>query len=108
MLMNKFCNEADPDCVVWLMGRAGSKQTYHNNTSDFDNFRLVPRMFSGAHTPNMTTNFKMGNKEFSWPVPIGIAPVGVQGRVTYPDKSGDLVTATGAAEIGFPFIVRYV
>jgi len=107
-LMQKFLNEADPDCVIWLMGRAGSKQTYHDNISDFNNWKIVPKMFSGVRSADLTTNFSMGNKQFSWPTPIAIAPVGVQGRVTYPSEEGDLVAAEGAARCGVPFIVSSV
>ena len=40
LLSQKFIAEADPDAVVWLMGRAGSKRTYYDNQSDFDNWKV--------------------------------------------------------------------
>lgn len=107
-LLQKFVNEADPDCVIWLMGRAGSKQTYHSNISDFNHWKIVPKMFTGVRTPDLVTNFRMGGHDFSWPTPFAIAPVGVQGRVTYPSEEGDLVAARGAARCGVPFIVSSV
>ncbi len=108
MLLSKFIEEADPDCVIWLMGRAGNKETYKANTSDFEKWRIIPRMLTGARDIDLTTTFKLGASTFTWPTPIGIAPVGVQGRVTYPSSQGDLVTAGGAARCGVPFIVSSV
>lgn len=87
------------------MGRAGSKQTYHDNISDFDNWKLLPRMMTGVKSVDPSIDFKLGDHIFRWETPFAVAPVGVQGRVT---KAGDLVTAAGAAAVGVPFIVSAV
>ena len=65
-------------------------------------------MYSGAKDLDTSVKFKLGKQEVTWPTPIAIAPVGVQGRVTYPDDSGDLVTCSGPTEVGVPFIVSSV
>ena len=105
LLTQQFIDSADPDCVAWLMGRAGSKQTYHDNTSDFDNWKLVPRMMTGVKSVNPSVEFQLGESSFRWETPFAVAPVGVQGRVT---TTGDLVAAAGAASVGVPFIVSSV
>lgn len=108
MLTQKFIDEADPDCVIWLMGRAGNKSTYHNNYNDFENWRIVPRFLTGAVNVDSSISFKLGKEEVKWESPICVAPVGVQHRVTYPSLDGDLVTARGATEVGVPFCVSGV
>jgi hypothetical protein len=33
--------EADPDKVAWLFGRAGAQDTYRDNVTDWDNWKVV-------------------------------------------------------------------
>jgi L-lactate dehydrogenase (cytochrome) len=108
LLLNKFVNEADPDCVIWLLGRAGNKSTYFNNTSDFENWRIVPRMLQGVSSVDSSVKFRLGEKEVTWKYPIGIAPVGVQDRVSFPKEKGDILTAIGAAQCEIPMCVSSV
>eukprot|EP01134_Creolimax_fragrantissima_P004691 CFRG4691T1 len=107
-LEKKFVETVSPDCTVWLMGRAGLHDTYRSNTDDFNKFKIIPRMLTGVTEAIIKTNFTMGDKKFSMPSPLSVAPVGVQCRVTYPDTSGDLAAAAAAAEIGVPFIISTV
>ncbi len=60
---------------------------------------------TGVRTIDPSVEFTMGNKKFRWETPFGIAPVGVQARVT---KEADVVAASASAELGVPFIVSSV
>jgi hypothetical protein len=97
LLTKKFIAEADPDAVVWLLGRAGSKQTYYNNQSDFDLWKIVPRMMTGLGKFDPSVSFKLGKHQFDWASPIAVAPVGVQARVA--SERADMVTAGAAAQV---------
>eukprot|EP00123_Amoebidium_parasiticum_P017583 comp23905_c0_seq1/m.42088 comp23905_c0_seq1/g.42088 ORF comp23905_c0_seq1/g.42088 comp23905_c0_seq1/m.42088 type:complete len:538 (-) comp23905_c0_seq1:356-1969(-) len=108
LLERKFFDEADPDTIAWLYGRAGSKATYHNSRSDFENWRIVPRMLTGVTDCDTAMKFTMRGKEFMFKGPVGFAPVGVQGRVTYPSTEADLHTSRAAAKHNLLFTLSHV
>lgn len=65
-------------------------------------------MLTGASVANTSVSFTMRNRLFNWQTPLGISPIGVQSRLTFPDKQGDLVVAQAASECGILMCVSSV
>ncbi|KAI6115261.1 FMN-dependent alpha-hydroxy acid dehydrogenase [Pisolithus thermaeus] len=83
---------------MYTFGSAGTCSTDLANRRAFENYRLVPRMLVDVSNRNIeTTIFGV-----TYPSPLLVAPVGVQG-VLHPDA--ELATATAASDVGVPFIM---
>lgn len=82
----------------YVAGSASSAQTYHNNRSAFNSYRLRPKMLVNA-TRRDTSIELFGRK---YPSPLLLAPVGVQ-EIMHQD--GEEATARAASALKLPMIV---
>ena len=87
-----------PSAFGYVAGAAGSGATLRANRTAFDNWRIVPRMLTGATDRDLRTT-ALGQE---LPAPLLLAPVGVQ-SIVHPD--GELATARAAAALGVPMIM---
>ncbi len=90
-----------PEPFWYAAGAAGSGATYRANLEAFDQWRIVPRMLTGAAGRNPQATV-LGT---TIPAPVLTAPVGVQG-IMHPD--GELAVARATAELGVPMILSTV
>jgi lactate 2-monooxygenase len=93
-------SKALPETVLsYVAGGAGDEHTQRANVAAFTGWGLVPRMFVGAATRDMSTQLfglTLGS-------PLLMAPIGVIG-LCHHDGRGDLHTAEAAARTGVPMI----
>ncbi|WP_199442455.1 lactate 2-monooxygenase [Umezawaea beigongshangensis] len=87
-----------PGPYWYVAGGAGSGATVRANREAFDEWRIVPRMLTGATTRHLGTTV-LGT---AVPAPVLLAPIGVQ-SIVHPD--GELATARAAAELGVPMVL---
>jgi isopentenyl diphosphate isomerase/L-lactate dehydrogenase-like FMN-dependent dehydrogenase len=87
-----------PGPYWYVAGGAGSGATVRANREAFDEWRIVPRMLTGATTRHLGTTV-LGT---TMPAPVLLAPIGVQ-SIVHPD--GELATARAAAELGVPMVL---
>jgi lactate 2-monooxygenase len=93
-------SQALPETVLsYVAGGAGDEQTQRVNVAAFRAWGLVPRMFVGATTRDLSVNLC----GLSLPSPLLMAPIGVIGLCAQ-DARGDLATAEAAARSGVPMI----
>ncbi|MEJ6398410.1 alpha-hydroxy acid oxidase [Yoonia sp. 208BN28-4] len=88
---------------VWeyLDSGTGSEATLQRNRAKLDEVLLQPSILHGEFTPDLTTTF-LGR---DYPLPIGIAPVGMSGLI-WPDAE-KMLARTAAAE-GVPYTISTV
>ncbi|KAI5988368.1 FMN-dependent alpha-hydroxy acid dehydrogenase [Pisolithus albus] len=83
---------------MYTFGSAGMCSTDSANKRAFENYRLVPRMLVDVSNRNIeTTIFGV-----TYPSPLLVAPVGVQGLL---HADAELATASAAGSVGVPFIM---
>jgi lactate 2-monooxygenase len=82
----------------YVAGAAGSGATDRANRAAFDQWRIVPRMLTGASPRDLSTTI-LGTPS---PAPILLAPIGVQ-SILHPE--GELATARAAAALGLPMVL---
>jgi isopentenyl diphosphate isomerase/L-lactate dehydrogenase-like FMN-dependent dehydrogenase len=87
-----------PEAYGYAAGAAGSGATYRANLAEFERWRIVPRMLTGATDRDLTTTI-LGT---TMPAPVLLGPVGVQ-SILHPD--GELATARAAASLGVPMVM---
>jgi lactate 2-monooxygenase len=88
-----------PSVLSYVAGGAGDEATQRANVSAFSRWGLMPRMFVGATTRDLSVEL-FG---LTLPSPLFMAPVGVIGLCCQ-DGHGDLATARAAAGTGVPMI----
>ncbi|EUA05806.1 lactate 2-monooxygenase [Mycobacterium kansasii 824] len=88
-----------PSVWSYVAGGAGDERTQRANREAFDRWGLVPRMFVGAATRDLSTEL-FGLTLAS---PLFMAPIGVIGLCAQ-DGHGDLATARAAARTGVPMV----
>jgi lactate 2-monooxygenase len=88
----------EPGPFGYVAGGAGSGATLRANRAAFDQWRIVPRMLTGATERELAT-IVLGT---AMPAPVLLAPVGVQ-SIVHPD--GELATARAAASLGVPMVL---
>ena len=88
---------------VWeyLDSATGEERTQARNRAQLDRIGFMPSILHGEFSPDLTTQF-LGA---SFPVPFGIAPVGMSGLI-WPDAEGHLARA--AAKFGMPYTLSTV
>ncbi len=91
----------EPEPYWYAAGAAGSGATHRANRAAFDDWRIVPRMLTGATGRDASTTV-LGTP---MPAPVLTAPVGVQG-IMHPDA--ELAVARVTAELGIPMILSTV
>lgn len=87
----------DPAAAAYVIGAAGLESTMHANRSDFERYRIVPRMLRNVEERDMSTSF-FGQ---TIPAPFFLAPIGVL-EMAHPDAEN--AVAVAAAEWGIPMI----
>ena len=90
-----------PQAFDYVAGGAGGEQTMRANRDAFDRWKIVPRMLTNVSTRDLSISL-FGTR---LPVPVLLAPVGVQG-ILHPDA--ELATARAAASIGIPTVLSTV
>ena len=88
---------------VWeyLDSGTGQEATKARNRAALDRVGLMPSVLHGEQTPDLSTTL-MGQK---YPLPFGVAPVGMSGLV-WPDAEAKLAEAAGKA--GLPYCLSTV
>ncbi|MDQ0936498.1 alpha-hydroxy-acid oxidizing protein [Streptomyces turgidiscabies] len=88
-----------PSVWSYVAGGAGDEHTQRANVDAFARWGLIPRMFVGAATRDLTVEL-FGT---TLPSPVFLAPIGVIGLCAQ-DGHGDLATARAAARTGVPMV----
>jgi L-lactate dehydrogenase (cytochrome) len=88
---------------VWeyLDSATGAEATKNRNRQSLDRIGFMPSILHGEFTPDLTTPL-FGN---DFPLPFGIAPIGMSGLI-WPDAEGHLARA--AARAGIPYCLSTV
>jgi len=90
-----------PEAYDYVAGGAGSEDTMRANLEAFRRWRIVPRMLRNVGQRDLAIEL-FGQ---SLPMPVLLAPIGVQGIV---HKEGEVAVARAAASLGVPFILSTV
>jgi len=83
---------------MYTFGSAGTWATDVANKRALENWKIIPRMLTDATNRRLETTI-FGVK---YPVPVFVAPVGVQGIL---HADGELASARAAANVGVPYIM---
>lgn len=88
---------------IWeyLDSATGDESAHHGNAAALDAVRLRPAILRGLPEPDLSTEV-MGRR---YPLPVGIAPVGMSGTVW---PGGERILASVAAELGVPYCLSTV
>ena len=97
LLEQKAKEKMSPVAWAYISGGAGLESTLSANRSDFDRWRIVPRMMRNVEMRDLSTDF-FGN---TIPAPFFLAPVGV---LEMAHREADEAVAAAAAESGIPYI----
>lgn len=97
LLEQKAKEKMSPAAWAYISGGAGLESTLSANRSDFDRWRIVPRMMRNVEMRDLSTDF-FGN---TIPAPFFLAPVGV---LEMAHREADEAVAAAAAESGIPYI----
>jgi lactate 2-monooxygenase len=90
-----------PEPFGYVAGSAGTESTARANRAAFDRWRIVPRFLRDVSTRDLTTTV-LGT---SFPAPVALAPVGVQGIV---HDEAELAVARAAAGLRVPIVLSTV
>ncbi|MFC7080256.1 alpha-hydroxy-acid oxidizing protein [Halorussus caseinilyticus] len=85
------------EAYAYVVGSAGGEDTADRNREAFDRWRIVPRMLRDVAERDLSVEL-FGRR---LPVPVLLAPVGVQSIV---HEGGELASARAAADLGVPFV----
>lgn len=85
------------EAFAYIAGGAGQESTVHSNRSDFEKYKIVPRML--RDTSNRDTSIGLFGHQL--PSPLLLAPVGVL-EMVHPEA--DVAVAKAAASLGVPYI----
>ena len=91
----------DPEPFGYVAGSAGTESTARANRAAFDRWRIVPRFLRDVSERNLSCTV-LGT---SFPAPVGLAPVGVQG-IVHPEA--ELAVARAAGSLGLPMVLSTV
>jgi len=88
---------------VWeyLDSATGNETTKHRNRAALDRVGFLPSILHGEFTPDLSKRF-LG---VDYPLPIGIAPVGMSGLIW---PHAERLLARGAADAGLPYSISTV
>lgn len=90
-----------PEAYDWIAGAAGAGRTARANLAAFDRWRIVPRMLRDISQRDFGVEI-FGRR---WPLPFGLAPIGVQAGC-HPD--GEKASARAAASLGLVHVLSTV
>lgn len=85
----------------YVAGSAGLERTEHANRAAFDRWRIVPRFLRDVSQRDLSSTI-LGT---SFPAPVALAPVGVQG-IVHPEA--ELAVARAASSLGVPMVLSTV
>jgi lactate 2-monooxygenase len=88
----------EPGPFGYVAGAASAEATARANLAAFDEWRIVPRMLTGATQRDLSCTV-LGTE---MPAPVMLAPVGVQ-SIVHPE--GELASARSAAALGVPMVL---
>ncbi|HET6910780.1 MAG TPA: lactate 2-monooxygenase [Mycobacteriales bacterium] len=91
----------DPEPFGYVAGSAGTESTARANREAFDRWRIVPRFLRDVSERDLGRDI-LGT---SFPAPVALAPVGVQGIV---HADAELAVARAAGELGLPMVLSTV
>jgi lactate 2-monooxygenase len=91
----------DPEPFGYVAGSAGTESTARANRAAFDHWRIVPRFLRDVSTRDLSREI-LGT---TFPAPIALAPVGVQG-IVHPEA--ELAVARAAGSLGLPMVLSTV
>lgn len=86
-----------PETFAYIAGGAGQEDTMRCNTSDFDRWRIIPRMLRDVEKRDTSLTL-FGH---TLPAPFFLAPIGVL-EMAHPEA--DLAVARAAGQLGIPYI----
>ncbi len=86
-----------PEAYAYIAGGAGLESTVASNRSDFEKYKIIPRML--RDTSNRTTAIELFGQHL--PSPLLLAPVGVLEMV---NPEADVAVARAASALGVPYI----
>ena len=90
-----------PEAYDYVAGAAGSEDTLRANLEAFRRWRIVPHMLRNVEQRDLSIEL-FGAR---LPVPVALAPVGVQGII---HKDAEVASGRAAASLGVPFTVSTV
>ena len=90
-----------PEAFGYVAGSAGLERTEHANRAAFDRWAIVPRFLRDVDDRDMSTTI-LGT---TFPAPLALAPVGVQG-IVHPEA--ERAVARAAASLGVPMVLSTV
>ncbi len=86
-----------PEAWAYIAGSAGLEQTARSNESDFQYWKIVPRMLRNVEERDLSTQF-FGH---TLPAPFFLAPIGAL-EMAHPEA--DLAIARACGALGIPYI----
>jgi isopentenyl diphosphate isomerase/L-lactate dehydrogenase-like FMN-dependent dehydrogenase len=87
-----------PEAYGYVAGGAGMEETMRTNREAFRRWHIVPRMLRDVSQRDLHVHIL----DQTFPVPVMLAPIGVQ-SIVHPDA--EVATARAATEAGVPFIL---
>lgn len=96
-LPEKARRRMSPFAWSYIHGGAGQGLTMRANESDFDRWRIAPRMMQDVETRTLATSLL----DRPWPAPLFLAPIGAL-EMAHP--AADLAVARAAATLGIPYV----
>lgn len=81
----------------YIHGGAGQGSTMRANESDFERWRIAPRMMRHVEMRTLSTSLL----DRPWPAPVFLAPIGAL-EMAHP--TADLAVARAAAALGIPYV----
>ncbi len=90
-----------PEVYEWVAGAAGAGRTARANLTAFERWQIVPRMLRDISHRDFSVEI-LGRR---WPLPVGLAPIGVQ-AACHPE--GEKATARAATSLGLTFVLSTV
>ena len=90
-----------PEAFGYVAGSAGLERTERANRAAFDRWAIVPRFLRDVDVRDMSTTI-LGT---TFPAPLALAPVGVQG-IVHPEA--ELAVARAAASLRVPMVLSTV
>jgi len=91
----------DPEPFGYVAGSAGTESTARANREAFDRWRIVPKFLRDVSQRDLSRDV-LGTH---FPVPVALAPVGVQG-IVHPEA--ELAVARAAGALGLPMVLSTV
>lgn len=96
-LEKEAARNLSPEAFAYIAGGAGNESTMRSNCSDFDRWKIQPRMMRDVSEIDLSVEI-FGKR---WPSPLLTAPIGV---LEMAHSEADLAVARAAASLQIPMI----